>query len=595
MLDNCEHLVAACARLAGQLLARCPHLKIVATSRERLGIAGEQVWPVPGLSVPEPERESPAELRQQEAARLFVERAGAVRPDFALRAENAVAVAAICRRLDGLPLAIELAAARANVLPVAQIAARLDDTFRLLTAGSRGALPRHQTLRAAIDWSYELLVPEERALLRRLAVFAGGWTLEAAERICAGDGLERRDVFPLLARLVEKSLVEVARAEQTGGAGTRYRLLQTIQQYGREQLRGAPEASRLQDRHLDYFAQLVQAAQPHLGYFLTDTEMDVWRGRLEAEQDNLRAALRWSLAKENGAAAAVEAGLRLASNLHWLWFARGHFAEGRAWLQQLLAASSAVAPEVRAQALLTAGYTACWQGDFTAGGAPLEEALSLFRRLEDGRGIIFAQHGLGFVALGQGNAPLSRALLEGAVRGARDLDDPWLTSFAKHFLAIVLTYQGEVEQAAASFHEGNDLLRELGGHRQGLAFSLFHLARIARLQGDYAAARTRHREGLQLFQEVDDRRGTGYSLAGLAVLAAAQGNLERAARLSGAVAAIEALLGSFLEAPLQVEYDRELAAVRARLGEEAFERARTAGRSMALEQAIAYALDAEGG
>jgi predicted ATPase/DNA-binding SARP family transcriptional activator len=591
ILDNCEHLIAACAEMAGRLLSSCPQLAILATSRETLAIRGEQVWPVPTLSVPDRQPVAPADLQQQEAVRLFMERARSVRPDFRLTDQNAVAVADICRRLDGLPLAIELAAARANVLPVAEIAGRLDDRFQLLTAGSRTALPRHQTLRAALDWSYQLLPGAEQTLLRRLSVFAGGWTVEAAEAICAGESIAARDVFPLLSRLVEKSLVE---ARPRGEQG-RFRLLQTPQQYSRERLLEAGESSRVQERHLYHFLGLVEAAQPHLGYFLSATDMDLWLARLEAEYDNLRAAVRWSLEKGNRSPAATEAGLRLASNLHWLWFARGHFTEGRAWLERLLATSSEVQPAARAQALLTAGYSACWQGDFAAGARPLQEALSIFHRLEDGSGITFSLHGLGFVALGQGWAGRSRAHFEEALHSAQELGDPWLTAFTLHFLAIVLSYQGDLEQATYYFHEGTALLEPLGGHRQGLGFSLFHLARIARLQADYAAAESRLAEGLHRFQQIGDRRGAGYCLAGFAVLAATHGHHERAACLSGAVASLQALIGPFLEVPLQAEYDQALGAVRAALDEAAFARASAGGQAMSLEEAIAYALESGGG
>ena len=591
VLDNCEHLIAAAARLVERLLSACPDVKVLATSREPLGIPGERVWPVPALSLPDAQHSLPVDqLRHVEAIDLFVGRAAAVTPDFELTEKNAPAVTDICRRLDGLPLAIELAAARTNVLAVEQIAARLDNAFQLLTDGSRTALPRHQTLRAAIDWSHDLLSEEEQALLRRLAVFAGGWTLAAAEKVCAGDGIGEDAVFDLLSRLVDKSLVEV----QTRGEEARFRMLQTIRQYSQERLSEAGEGGATRDRHLDYHMRLVEAADPHLGYFLTDVEAERWLGRLEPEVDNVRAAIRWSLATENGSGdgrqAKVEAGLRLAGSLHWFWSARGRFSEGRAWLERLLATGADVPAPVQAQALLTAGYMACWQGDFASGRTPLREALGLYRRIEDGGGIACALHGLGFVAMGEGDVALSQSRFEKSLQGARDADVGWLTSFALHFLAIVHTYQGDYAQASSFFEEGDTIIEQIGGPKQGLAFSQFHLGRIARLEGDYAAARSHHGEGMRLFQEIGDRRGIGYSLAGLAVLAAAQGDMERAARLSGAVAALEAVVGSFLEAPLQMEYDQVTAGVREALGEEVFAVASAEGQAMNMERAIAYAL-----
>lgn len=584
VLDDCEHLAAACAQLVERLLRECPHLEVLATSREVLGVPGEHVWSVPTLRVPEPGRELPAaRLLEFEAVELFVRRAQAAAPGFALTEENAPALAELCRRVDGLPLAIELAAARVKVLGVEQIAARLGNALDLLTGGSRTAPPRHRTLRAAIDWSFALLSEEEKALLRRLSVFAGGWTLSGAEAICADGGLVESGILDLLSHLVEKSLVEV----QERGEETRFRMLQTIRHYAAERLLDSGELERVRTRHLEHFLHLVETADPHMGYMLSDPEMDRWLGRLEPEQDNLRAAARWSLERE----ASTDAGLRLLSLQHAFWFARGRFAEGRAWLERLLARSADVPAATRAQALLTFGYVACWQGDFATGRAPLDEALALFRRLGDGSGVAFATHGVGFVALGEGDAEAARPLFEEALRRSREADDRWAESFALHFLAIVLSYQGDHARAKSYFEEGDEIIRSLGGHRQGQAFSLFHLGRIARLQGDPSTARSHHAEGLRLFRKAGDRRGIGYSLAGFAALAAAEGDAERAARLSGAVASLEAVLGAFLEAPLQVEHDRELSTVREELGAETFTALAAEGRAMGLEQAVDYALD----
>ena len=592
VLDNCEHLIAASARLVKRLLGECPQLKVLATSREALSVAGEQIWPVETLSAPDPQQPlAPDQLLQYEAVHLFAGRAQAVRPDFTLTEENARPVAEICRRLDGLPLAIELAAARANVLAVDQIAARLDDAFQLLTAGSRTALPRHQTLRAAFDWSYDLLTEEEKVLLRRLSVFAGGWTLSAVEAICAGEGIAENEVFDLLSRLVDKSLVEV----HPGGERARYRMLETIRQYSSELLLESGESGSVRARHLNYFTRLVEAADPHLGFWLPDRDRDVWLRRLEAEYDNLRTAVRWIFEAENGLEAGpqakAEAGLRLAVNLHWFWFARARFSEGRSWLTRLIDTSHDVSATMRAQALATAGYMACWQGEFASGRSPLEDALTLFRQLEEGSGIAYALHGLGLVALSEGHVTLGRSRFKRSLGEAREADDRWLTAFSLHFLAIALSYQGKYARALSYLQEGDAIREQLGGMKQGRAFSLFHRARIARHQGDYAAARSRHAQGMQLFQQTGDRRGIGYSLAGFAILAAAQGDVLRAARLSGALASLERVLGSFLDAPLQIEFDRELAAVRAALDEEAFAEATAEGRAMTMEQAAEYALE----
>ena len=335
LLDNCEHVITACTRLVDALLKGCPHLHILATSREMLDVPGEHLFRVPSLTVPEV-RQAPsplAELVQSEAARLFVERAAQVAPDFELRPENVQAVAQVCQRLDGIPLAIELAAGRMRVLSVTQVAARLDNAFRLLTEGSRAVLPRHQTLKAAIDWSYDLLFPKERLLLQRLSVFAGGWTLESAEAICAddedgdGDPIALDDVLDLLEQLVDKSLVSV----QPGESENHYRMLEIIRQYGRDRLLEAGGSRKVRDRHLDTFAALTRQAELHL----RGKGMLEWLSSLKEELGNLRAAMEWALVGP------VEEGLQMAADLMWFWHNRSLFVEGTAWCERLLAAEKA--------------------------------------------------------------------------------------------------------------------------------------------------------------------------------------------------------------------------------------------------------------
>ena len=322
VLDNCEHLIQAAAALAARLLAACPDLRILATSREILGVPGETAFYCPSLSLPGDD--SLPAMEQSEAARLFAERAAASQPAFRLDESTAAAVARICRRLDGIPLAIEMAAARARVLPVAQIAARLDDAFHLLTGGSRAALPRHQTLRACIDWSYDLLSPEERALLQRLSVFAGGWTLEAAEQVCADPPrLATAQILDLLGQLADKSLV---RFDLSAPGEPRYHLLETVRQYARERLAESGAEAAVRERHLDAFLALALRAGPHL----RARGARDWLNRLERELDNIRAALDWALQGP------ITKGLELASALLWLWSIHNHATEGREWLERLL-------------------------------------------------------------------------------------------------------------------------------------------------------------------------------------------------------------------------------------------------------------------
>ena len=332
VLDNCEHLVGASASLAADVLRNCPDVRVLATSREPLSVAGEQTYRVPSLSSPDPKAAQTVEsLSQYEAVRLFIERAQAVQPDFSVTDANAPAVAQVCFHLDGIPLAMELAAARVRSLPVEQINARLDNRFRLLTGGSRDALPRQQTLRALIDWSYDLLTEAEKALLCRLSVFAGGWTLDAAEKVVAGEGLEGEvvedfEVLDLLTSLVDKSLVIYEEREE---GEARYGLLETVRQYAAERLAEGEGADQMERRHAGWALALAEEAEPQL----TSPEQGVWLTRLEAEHDNLRAALGWC---ERGMGQRAQEGLRLTGALWRFWWVRGHVTEGRHWLGMAL-------------------------------------------------------------------------------------------------------------------------------------------------------------------------------------------------------------------------------------------------------------------
>jgi len=352
VLDNCEHLVEACATLAEALLRYCPQLRVLATSREALGITGEVAWPVPPLSLPDLRRLPDIEsLPSYESARLFMERAAAVRPAFALTEHNAPAVAHICYRLDGIPLAIELAAARTKVLSVEEISERLDYSFELLTSGGRTAMPRQRTLYATMDWSYELLLDEERALFRRLSVFSGGFALGAAESVCAGEDLVRGQVLVLLSRLVDKSLV----AMREVGGETRYRLLETVRQYGKEKLDESGEEDEVGRRHAGYCVGIAEEAEQKLG----EPNQARWLVWLEAEHDNIRAALSFSLG-EGGEAGE---GVRLAAAMWPFWFARGYLSEGRRWLESAVSRTAPAGTLSRAKALNGAGWLAAYQDE----------------------------------------------------------------------------------------------------------------------------------------------------------------------------------------------------------------------------------------
>jgi predicted ATPase len=579
LLDNCEHLIAACAPLAETLLRTCPRLRILTTSREALGIAGETTWRVPPLAVPEPHHLPPLDrLLANEAVRLFVDRAGAARPGFAVTNENASAVAAICQRLDGIPLAIELAAARVKVLSPEQIAARLEDRFRLLTAGSRTALPRQQSLRALVDWSHDLLTAAERILFRRLAVFAGGWSLEAAEGVCAGEGIDAHEVLDLLAQLVDKSLVL---AELHGGE-TRYRLLETLRQYATDRLREAGEEEWLRRQQRAWFATFVERQTARL------------RGpgqvnavaQLETEYDNLRAALDWCETEPGDCAVAA----RIADDLGWFWTLRGHAREGRARLDRLLALVSG-RTDGRARALSAAGLLAHHDGEYERSAALLEESIEIWRALGDPRGTAIALARLGQLEQSRGNFDRAWMLLEEsralfrAVGVESGLDAPVAV-----FLAQVAKNRGDYERAIPLFE---DCLRAALEQRDkhAAASAVRSLGELAQAQGDYERAGARLTESLRLLRELGDRPCAGTTLDSLAVLSAAHGAPQQAARLFAAAQASREAQGLTLPPVEQGRLEQAVAAAREGLDRGAFDAAWAEGRAMTLEQAIAYALN----
>jgi predicted ATPase/Tfp pilus assembly protein PilF len=535
LLDNCEHLVDACAGLVETLLRDCPGLRVLATSRELLNIQGEMTWRVPSLSLPDesavPGPAGAAGSRTWgEAVELFVQRAAAGEPRFALTERNAPAVAQICRRLDGIPLAIELAAARVKLLTPEQIAARLQDRFRLLTGGSRTTLPRQQTLRGLIDWSYELLSEPERALLRRLSVFAGGFTLEAAERVCA-DGAEPgaakgsshipdrpcairpEDVLGLLGSLVDKSLAMT----EEGEAERRYRLLETIRQYSAEKLRETGEGDEPRRRHRDWFLALAEQAASAL----TGPEQGQWLERLEREHDNLRAALEECLAGGE-----AELGLRLGAALCRFWMMRGHLSEGRQDLSKLLAAGGARTLTVaRAGAANGAGNLACSQGDYATARTLYEESLAIRREVGDQRGIAGSLGNMGIVAREQGDYATARALHEESLMIMRDFGDPHGIARSLNNLGLVSREQGNYVAARALHEESLAICREIGD-RDGIAASLGNMGLVAQLQGDHMSARALLEESLGIARELGNHQGIANSLNDLGNIAKDLGNFE---------------------------------------------------------------------
>ncbi len=517
ILDSCEHVVDACARLADSLLRACPHVRIMATSREPLRIPGEANWRVRSLTVPDLTHLPPVnELAENEAVALFVERARAVLPEFRLTEHNAEAVARICHRLDGIPLAIELAATRVKTLSVDQIASRLDDRFRLLTGGSRTAMPRQQTLQAAMDWSYVLLSEQEKALLRRLSVFAGGWTLDAAEAICVEGGIDRGEVLDLLSQLVDRSLVAVD--DRDGSA--RYRLLETLRQYARAKLEESGERPALQSRHLDWFTKLAERAETQL----RGPAQAVWLRTLEVDHDNLRAALEWSRSEGIN----NEAGLRLAGALGRFWWMHGHLTEGRQWLENALANTRGVTG-TRGRALLEAGRLAWSQDDHKRAQALCQESLAMFRHLGDEEGTIDALNSLGLVAF-RTDFAAARTHFEEALVLSRRLEDRRRTAFLLNNLGLVAGAQGQYESAAELHQESLTLRQELGD-RHGVSSSLYNLGLMASARNDNASARGYLERSLEIRTDLGDKLGIANSLNALAVVALRQGEEERAAAL----------------------------------------------------------------
>jgi predicted ATPase/transcriptional regulator with XRE-family HTH domain len=558
VLDNCEHLLDACATLVQALLRTCPQVTVLATSREGLGLAGEIVWRVPSLALPDGEHlPSPEALAQVEAVRLFVERAQAAYPRFALTALNTPLVAQVCRRLDGIPLALELAAARLRGLSIEHLAARLDQRFRLLTGGSRAALARQQTLQATVDWSYDMLSLPEQTLFNRLAVFSGGFSLEAAEAVCAGGQIPIEQVLNLLLRLVDRSLVV---AEDGAGGIERYRLLETLRQYGRERLLTAGEAEHLYVRHLAHYRALAEEAEraPYGPQLVTFIE------RLDVEQMNIRQALRWAL--DMGAA---QEGMQLAAALDGYWFLRGYLAEGEQWLAALLALPAVARTTARSRALtalagmrritrmldggravgaetqaLVAEAVSIARGtgdkwalglalyqlggwiareDYPAGRAMLEECIALCRELDLQWGVSTVTHDLGDVAWEQGDAVAAHAWWSEAMRLARQAGSQHVIATVSCDLGMMAYHQGDYATARNQIAESLALYRTQRMHSH-VAITLGCLGAVARAQGDTALARTCYEEKLAFWREIGNRTGIAATLVEIGALALQEGD-----------------------------------------------------------------------
>ncbi len=518
VLDNCEQLIQPCAELADALLRACPSLRMITTTREPLGVAGEVTWRVPSLSVPPPEASITAEhISEYGALRLFFDRVERARPGFRRSDETAAIVAEICRGLDGIPLAIELAAARVRLLSLEDVLAGLTDQLRLLGRGPRTAAARHRTIAASIEWSHDLLSEEEQIMLRRISVFSGGFDLDGAEYVGCGSEIDPADALDVLAGLVDRSLVSVNDEHDSA----RYGVLETIRQFAADRLVRANEAPSIRTRHLEHFVAFAERAAP----LLEGRAESEWMDRLEIEHNNLRAALDWSLTED------VESGLRLAAALHYFWYVRGHYSAGSRWFERLLEADATVAPRVRADALYGDSYLTGWGlGRFNAIIPRLRECLDLARGAGDPRVAGRALWALGTMLTSQEPVVAADALEE-AVELARQADDTWCLSSSLSFLGTSRFNSGRADSAFSCFEEALEVGRR-GEHLAVLTATLGSSGTAAVALGDYPLAEAQLTECLVLARELGHRLWIAGALGMLASLASRRGHYEEARDLA---------------------------------------------------------------
>ena len=583
VLDNFEHVISGAAVIS-DLLSTCPKLKVLVTSREVLHLSGEQDFPLPPLTLARSEikilegEDLVSTLTQYESVRLFIERAVAVKPDFEVTSGNAPAVAEICHRLDGLPLAIELAVARIRLLPPQKMLERLERRLPLLTKGARDLPARQQTLKGTIAWSYDLLGEEEKILFRRLSVFAGGCTLEGAEEVCNTSGDLQLDVLDGIASLVDKSLLK----EEDVKGEPRFLMLETIREYALEKLEESGEEELIRGYHTDFFLALVEEAEPELHRH----NQLKWQGQLREELNNLRSVLGWNKKRDN-----AEVVLRLASSLWWFWHTAGIVSEGREWLEETLTQGTGVSVPVKAEALYLAGILASLQGNYSRALELGEEALALCRKLGDKKSM-----GMSFICLGssryfQGEFELGRESLEQSLALGREVGDKWLIATSLRVLGITVNQLGDYARAMELFEESLAVYREMGD-KLGIAYLLRNMGLVPLNQGDYKRAAALCEESLALSQEMGDKWSMAWALEELgAVAILGKGQPERAARLFGIAESLREEAGTSMPLSERALYDKSLATVREALDEKVLDAAWAKGRAMSLEEAIAYALE----
>ena len=574
VLDNFEHLLGAAAEVV-HLIEACPGLVVLATSRAPLRVRGEQEYPVPPLALPSSTSNPMEEVVATPAGRLFVERAQASFPDFMITRENARAVAAICWRLAGLPLALELAAAKVRLLEPAALLPRLDQALSM--AWARDLPERQRTMRATLDWSHELLSEPERRLFRLLSVFAGGFSFEAAEAIGTSD--EPAEVLVLLGALVEQSLVVVQPRKASGEM--RYGMLEPVRQYALERLEGSGKAEEARQRHAAFFLDLAEEAEPEL----RGSRQVEWLERLEGENGNLRAAMSWALETDDAETAA-----RLGWALWLFWRFHGHQREGRRWMEVLL--EKDVPPHLRPRAVHAAIAMAYMQGDYDAVARYSAELLKISQEVGDALCAAYARCGLGLVAMDRGNLGEATSCFEEALTILRRAGEDGVVPVVRVWLGTVALIQGDYDRAIPMFEEGLAQARKRGD-RLGTYNALYNLAQVALARGDYELATRMLEEGVTLSEQIGDQANLSYFLEGLAVVAGMRGEAEHSAQLLGTAERLLEEAGASVYnyyKPDRSLYERTTANVRSRLGEEGFEEAQERGREMTFEQAVAYAL-----
>jgi len=586
ILDNCEHLIAACAQITESLLQKSPELHILTTSRELLGIPSEVTWVVPPLTLPNQESSSKSanqknvlkQVQDSESVQLFVDRAASKDPDLTMTVDNCESIAEICNRLDGMPLAIELAAAQMRSLSVQEIAQRLDQRFRFLTGGSRNAPLRQRTLLAAIDWSYALLTSKEQAMLHRLSIFAGGAPLEAAESICSGGEIETADVLEMISHLVDKSLVTANKSEQ---GETRYRLLETIREYALEKLAESQEAESIKDRHLDHYLQFAEEAEIKV----RGHEYQVWHERLEREIDNLRAALSWALDGQN-----ADGGLRLVASLAPLWWKQGHFREGKAWMEKSLKHRRRASATSVAKALLILGLMLIAKEgkDLERADTVLRESLELYREVGDKQGIADVLNYLGLRAMHAQDIADAKKFLNESLGLRHEIGDGWGIAWTLQNFAPIALQEGDYESAKVYAEETISWF-ERTGSQHSVARQIADLATIAELEGDLTRAVNLMTESISKLAPYDNLIDIAVHLEELAALEFKRDDPKRAALFYGATQTLR----ETHRVPLRLDLGRQdskkiLAKVQESLSERDFARYWEKGRAMSLEQVLKF-------